>query len=158
MNRVLRTHARLLGGVLTIALAAIPALSSQIQPASRWNTDRSGLMARGYDVVAYFTEGRPVRGTAEFEHAWDGARWRFATAANRDAFAAAPQKYAPQYGGFCAYAVSRNYTADGDPQAWTIVDGRLFLNYSLSVRATWLKDRDANIAKGDANWPALSRK
>lgn len=158
MNVAVNTHARLLGGMLAIAIAAIPALFSQSQPVSRWNTDRSGLMARGYDVVAYVTEGKPVRGAAEFEHAWDGARWRFASAANRDAFAAAPQKYAPQYGGFCSYAVSRNYTADGDPQAWTVADGRLFLNYSLSVRELWLKERDTNIAKGDANWPALSRK
>ena len=150
--------ARLVGGVLTIALATFLTMFAQGQPVSRRNTDRSGLMARGYDVVAYLTEGKPVRGTAAFEHSWDGVRWRFSSAANRDAFAATPQKYAPQYGGFCAYAVSRNYTADVDPEAWTVVDGRLFLNYSLSVRAAWLKERDANIAKGDANWPALSRK
>jgi hypothetical protein len=146
--------------VLAAAVALVAAVASAQSPTTadiRLNTSRSGLMVDGYDVVAYFTESRPVRGRAEFEHQWQGARWRFASAAHRDAFAASPEKYAPQYGGFCAYAVSRNYTADIDPEAWMVQDGRLILNYSLEVRGLFQQDTPGNIRKADANWPGLSR-
>lgn len=125
--------------------------------APRVNVDRDGLTLKGYDVVAYFTDGKPVQGSPAFTTSWRGATWRFASAANRDTFVAAPEKYAPQFGGFCAWAVSRNYTADVDPAAWRIVDGRLVLNYSLSIRAQFEKDTAGNLAKADANWPGLSR-
>jgi hypothetical protein len=138
------------------AVALTATLSAQTSPAPRINKDRTLVALRGYDVVAYFTDAKPVAGRAEFEHRWQGARWRFDTAEHRDLFAAAPEKYAPQYGGFCAWAVSRNYTAPVDPKAWTIVNGRLYLNYSLDVQDTWSQDRAGNIAKADANWPALS--
>jgi hypothetical protein len=118
--------------------------------------DRAGAM-RGYDPVAYFTENRPVKGAAAFTHQWKGATWRFASAENRARFAAAPEKFAPQYGGYCAYAVANNYTASIDPQAWRIVDGKLYLNYSLAVRETWAKDIPGNISKADANWPGVLR-
>ncbi len=114
-----------------------------------------GLAISGYDPVAYFTESRARLGAAEFEHAWNGARWRFATAANLAAFVEAPAKYAPQYGGYCAWAVSRNYTYPADPQAWRIVGGRLFLNYDKQVQATWAQELEANIARADANWPGV---
>ena len=85
---------------------------------------------------------------------WKGAEWRFASAANRDLFSAEPEKYAPQFGGYCAFAVSLGYLAKGDPEAWTVHDGKLYLNYNKSVRKRWAKDIDGNIEKGDANWPA----
>ena len=113
---------------------------------------------RGYDPVAYFRDGKPVKGSPQFMHEWMGTQWRFANAANRDAFAAEPSKYAPQYGGYCAWAVSQGYTAEIDPDAWTIKDGKLYLNYSKSVQATWAKDIPGNIAKGDRNWPELKVK
>lgn len=113
---------------------------------------------RGYDPVAYFRDGKPVKGSPQFMHEWMGAQWRFANAANRDAFAAEPSKYAPQYGGYCAWAVSQGYTAEIDPDAWTIEGGKLYLNYSKSVQATWAKDVPGNIAKGDRNWPELKAK
>lgn len=115
-----------------------------------------GIAVRGTDVVAYFTEGRPVAGRAEFTHAWQGATWRFASAANRGRFAADPARYAPAYGGFCAYAVSEGYTAPIDPAAWKIVEGRLFLNYDRSVQRRWERDIPGRIARGDANWPRLA--
>ena len=115
-----------------------------------------GIAVRGTDVVAYFTEGRPVAGRAEFSHAWRGATWRFASAANRDRFAADPERYAPAYGGFCAFAVSEGYTAPIDPNAWRIVDGRLFLNYNRSVQRRWEQDIPGRVARGDANWPRLA--
>jgi hypothetical protein len=142
-----------LGLVMTTAAAQTPAGAID-----RLNTGRGGLVVAGYDVVAYFTDGRPVRGVPEHEMVWKGARWRFASREHRDLFARSPERYAPQYGGFCAYAVSRNYTATIDPEAWFIVEGRLFLNYSTGVRERWLAERDLNIKRGDANWPALSRK
>ena len=126
--------------------------------AQRVNTDRHGLAVKGYDVVAYFVDGRAVPGDAGFEHTVDGVRYRFASAANRDRFAQEPQRFLPQYGGFCAWAVSRGYTADTDPLAWRVVDGRLFLNYDRSVQKQWEGDVTGNVAKGDANWPGLSRK
>jgi YHS domain-containing protein len=115
-----------------------------------------GVAVRGTDVVAYFLQGRPVPGSAAHTHAWRGATWRFASAANRDRFAADPERYAPAYGGFCAYAVSEGYTAPIDPAAWRIVDGRLFLNYDRSVQRRWERDIPGRVARGDANWPGLA--
>lgn len=115
-----------------------------------------GLAVRGIDVVAYVPDGRPVQGLAAFTHSWQGTTWRFASAANRDRFAADPARYAPAYGGFCAYAVSEGYTAPIDPEAWKIVDGRLYLNYDRSVQRRWERDIPGRIARADANWPALS--
>lgn len=115
-----------------------------------------GIAVRGTDVVAYFAEGRPVPGGAAFTHAWQGATWRFASAANRDRFAADPARYAPAYGGFCAYAVSEGYTAPIDPAAWKIVDGRLFLNYDRAVQRRWERDIPGRIARADAHWPRLA--
>jgi hypothetical protein len=96
-----------------------------------------------------------VAGERRYEHEWQGATWRFASAANRDRFAAAPERYAPQYGGYCAWAVSQGYTAGIDPEAWTIVDGKLYLNYDREVQERWAADREANIRSADANWPQL---
>lgn len=109
----------------------------------------------GYDPVAYFTESKPVEGKDNITYDWNGSTWHFTSTDNRDAFAANPEKYAPQYGGYCAWAVSRGYTAPTVPEAWKIVDGRLYLNYSKSVQSRWEADVPGNIAKGDKNWPDL---
>ena len=139
-----------------VAVAAVLAIAlTTALAAERVNADRTGLAVKGYDVVAYFVDGRPVAGLPAFEHELDGVRYRFASAANRDRFVQEPRRYLPQYGGFCAWAVSRGYTADTDPLAWRIVDGRLFLNYDRSVQRTWEGDVRGNVAKGDANWPSL---
>ena len=114
-----------------------------------------GVAVGGYDPVAYFTEGKPVRGSRDISLEHDGATWRFATEASRAAFQADPAKYAPQYGGHCAWAVSQGYTAKGDPNAWSIVDGKLYLNYNRSVQRTWERNTASNIRKGDRNWPSL---
>ena len=113
------------------------------------------MAIEGTDPVAYFTEGKAVEGSSQFTHAWKGATWRFKDAANRDAFAANPEKYAPQFGGYCAWAVSQGYTAGIDPEAWTIHQGKLYLNYSKSVQEQWSEDIPGNIAKGRANWPKV---
>ena len=122
------------------------------------NVSRDQLALRGYDAVAYSTTGQPTQGSTSFEHRWNGAVWRFSTAANRDQFAKEPERYAPEFGGYCAYAVSRGYTADGDPDAWRIVDGRLYLNYSKRVQRLWEADIPGNIAKGRQNWPGVLAK
>ena len=130
-------------------------LATPILAVTPVNHDRSGLALQGYDTVAYFTDGRPVPGQAEFTHRWNGATWRFASREHRDLFAAAPEKYAPQYGGYCAKAVSENNTAAIDPQAWKIVDGKLYLNYSPKVQKIWEQDIPGRIASADKNWPGL---
>jgi YHS domain-containing protein len=117
----------------------------------------AGLALKGHDAVAYHLEGRAVRGRAVFTAHWAGARWRFASEANRAAFAADPARYAPAYGGFCAYAVARGYVAPIDPAAWRIIEGRLYLNYDLATRELWARDIPGEIARADANWPGLSR-
>ena len=131
--------------LIAITTASVLALAGS-QPGL--NVSRGQLALRGYDAVAYWIHGRPIRGAAEFEHRWNGGLWRFATAANRDTFAKDPSHYAPEFGGYCAWAVSRGYTADGDPNAWRIVDGKLYLNYSKRVQAMWEQDIPGNIAKG----------
>jgi hypothetical protein len=119
------------------------------------NADSRGLALRGYDAVAYFSEGRAAEGRADFIHDWNGARWLFQSAAARDEFARAPEAYAPQYGGYCAWAVGHGYTADGDPEAWKIVGGKLYLNYNEQVRAMWEQDVPRHVAAGDRNWPTF---
>lgn len=137
------------------ALVARPGYASQ--PYWYQNGDYA---ADGADVVAYFSLGKGadgVRGSDEFTADWNGAKWRFVSAENKAAFQANPEKYAPQFGGYCAWAVSQGYTAHGDRDAWTVEGGKLYLNYNRRIRNRWLKDPAGNIAKGEANWPgALS--
>jgi len=117
---------------------------------------QNGIAIAGADPVAYFTESTYVPGSDQFTYDWSGTTWQFASAENRDLFASNPNQYAPQYGGFCAWAVSQGYTAPVDPTAWKIVDNRLYLNYDRKVQARWEQDVPGNIAKADANWPAVA--
>lgn len=139
---------------LALALLASPARAAD--PVNK--TLLGGLAVDGYDVVAYFTDGKPVEGSKEHTHDWQGATWRFVSGAHREAFVAAPEKYAPQFGGYCAWAVANGYTYDADPEAWSIVDGKLYLNYNKKVQSQWAQDQAGNIAKGNANWPAVLKK
>jgi YHS domain-containing protein len=113
---------------------------------------------KGYDPVAYFTDGKPVKGDKQFTLEWNGATWFFASAEHRDLFKAEPEKYAPQYGGYCAWAVCQGNTADIDPDAWKIIGGRLYLNYDADIQEKWSADIPGNIQKADANWPKLLAK
>ena len=99
-----------------------------------------------------------MEGSAAFEHKWKGATWRFANAKNLEAFKADPEAYAPQYGGYCAWAVSQGYTASADPSAWRIVGKKLYLNYNREVQQNWEKDAAGNIVKADGNWPKVLEK
>ena len=121
-----------------------------------FSTDQGAI--RGHDPVAYFTDGKPVKGDSDINYVWEGATWHFAGDANRKKFIANPKKYAPAYGGYCAYAVANGYTASTDPQAWSVVDGRLYLNYSHSVKQRWEKNTSGYIRKANGNWPAVLSK
>lgn len=118
-------------------------------------TDGSGAAASGYDVVAYFTEQRPVDGSDAYTAQYEGATWRFSSAENRDLFIAQPTRYAPQYGGYCAYAVAKGATASTVPEAWKIVDGKLYLNYSTGIKSRWEGQQSEFIATADRNWPGV---
>lgn len=110
---------------------------------------------RGYDPVAYFTVGEPTPGEDKYSTKWQGAIYKFSSADNLALFKSSPEQYAPQYGGYCAYAVSKGATASTEPEAWTIVNGRLYLNFSTSVRKRWRKDIPGHIKAADRNWPGV---
>ena len=133
---------------------ATAAFAGKVDPIYK---DGSGLAIRGYDPVAYFAEQKPVKASGQFRYSWMGATWLFASAVNRDQFASNPAQYAPQYGGYCSYAVSKGHTASIDPEAWRIVDGKLYLNYSKGVQEKWAKDVPGNIQRADQNWPGLHK-
>jgi hypothetical protein len=146
---------------LTIALALIAAglvAGAAAYQKSQVNVSRGDHALQGYDAVEYWISGQATSGNPSFEHRWNNAVWRFSTAANRERFAKDPERYAPEFGGYCAYAVSRGYTANIDPNAWRIVDGRLYLNYSKRVQKLWEEDVPGNIAKGRQNWPGVLAK
>ncbi len=114
-----------------------------------------GAAIRGYDPVAYHTVGKPVRGSDKFVLSWNGALWKFSSRENLDLFTNDPEHYAPQYGGYCAWAAAQGYVASTIPEAWAIHEGKLYLNYSRRVQRNWNKDIPGYIAKGNANWPGI---
>ena len=117
--------------------------------------ETGGLAIRGYDPVAYFAEQRPVQGSTRYTSSYLGSMFHFATAENRAAFQANPARFAPQYGGFCAYGMALGYKAKIEPDAFTIVEGKLYLNYDRSVRDRWSRDIAGHIKKADRNWPTV---
>ena len=116
---------------------------------------KNNIAVNGYDVVAYFTQSKPVKGDEQHVVNWKETKWLFSSAAHAALFKENPEKYAPQYGGYCAYGCSRGYKAKTDPDAWSIVNGKLYLNYNLQVRDTWTKDIEHYIKKANANWPGI---
>lgn len=148
---------RLLYGicVMFVGMGIGGALTLRGQGSPAGINHKNGVAVQGYDMVAYFTEGTAVKGSAAFTHEWNGARWQFASAAHRDAFAQDPDRYAPAFGGFCAYGISRGYAVDIDPEAFAVVDGTLYLNYSKRVQRTWNQDRAGYIEKARQQWPKV---
>ena len=147
MTPILRTIS-LTFAMLLLAVTAAAAL----EPV---NQNRAGVAIEGHDPVAYFVDGAPRQGQSELSYEWNGATWLFASAENRKRFVAEPERYAPQYGGYCAWAVSENSVAGIDPSVWRIVDGKLYLNYSKKIGKRWAEDIPGRIARADANWPRL---
>ena len=137
------------------ALAAEPAVNTLKNSLFGGRTDTA---INGYDTVAYFTENKPVKGRDTFATDWMGAKWKFASQANLDLFKANPEKYAPQYGGYCAYGVTKDALVKVEPEQFTVRDGKLYLNYDADVQATWLKDPAGFIKAADAKFPALLKK
>lgn len=141
--------------VLLFSVAAVAGEAPKV------NVDSERIAIKGYDTVAYFTDGKAVKGSEEFEYEWLEARWRFASAEHRDLFAADPERYAPQYGGFCADAMAFGDTVAGNPEAWAIIEGKLYLNYAgpdgtdMSGHDDFVKESAAEIANADANWAKL---
>jgi YHS domain-containing protein len=135
-----------------IIIAATPATAAPV-----W-TGLLGTSAAvgGYDSVSYFS-GRPVEGSDRFTTVYKGAMFKFASAQNLATFRANPARFAPQYGGHCAWAAANNYRFAGDPRVWKIVDGKLYLNYNRDVQVKWEKDIPGLIAKGDVNWVSLGK-
>ena len=127
-------------------------------PSAAVNTDATGFVIRGYDPVAFFTEGRPLPGHPDLSAEYEGGTYLFATAANRDAFKAKPERYAPRYGGYCAYGVAVGKKFDIDPGSWRIVDGKLFFNLNPVILEKWSRESGEFIRKSEGNWPRIRSK
>jgi YHS domain-containing protein len=119
-------------------------------------SSRDDLAIRGYDTVAYFNDGKALKGNESFTFPWHGMTWYFLTKENRDLFAASPEKYAPQYDGYCAWAMTETRKAVTDPEVWKIVNGKLYLNCSRAAYEKWSRDIPGNIKKADENWLKLN--
>ncbi len=126
-------------------------------PQDKINVDSAEVAIKGYDTVAYFTEGKPMKGNKEFAHTWQETQWFFATADHRDRFASDPVSYTPQFGGFCAMAMSRGKVATIDPEVWTIVEGKLYLNFSKKFGEKFRNNSTENIKKAEAEWDKLQQ-
>ena len=140
----------------SIAFAGAMALSST-QAFARKVFSSSGIAIRGYDPVAYFKVSKPVKGKSNLKTKWNGSTWQFSSQSNLDAFKANPAKYAPAYGGYCAWAMSQGRVATTVPQAWDIKGGKLYLNYSLDIRRKWRTNIPKHIKLANAKWPRVSK-
>ena len=139
--------------VLALSLATLAQQKKRLL-----NLNEDGVAVQGYDVVAFFTDNKPVKGNVEFQSLFNGARYYFANADHKKLFDASPAKYEPQFGGFCAYAVSQGYTAKIDVDAFQIVDGRLILQYNKDIREKFNLDTPGNLKKAEKNWPEIVEK
>lgn len=141
--------------IKTLQVLVVPVLVASVSACTTLKTptfaDDAGAI-RGYDSVAYHTQQMPVKGSSEHSFIYNDAEWYFSSSENLDLFRRNPDRYAPQYGGYCAYAMSNGWVVSTDPDAWHIEDEKLYLNYSLGVRKTWLKDIPGYIAEADVNW------
>jgi YHS domain-containing protein len=143
--------------VILIMLAlAFSCACTKRGPVTPVNVTAEGVAIKGYDPVAYFIDKKPIKGVPEFEYIWHGAKWRFSSAAHLEMFRQSPDRYAPRYGGYCAYAVSQGKVADIDPDSWTVFDDRLYLNLNPDVKKLWEKDMRKYIRQADENWPEIS--
>lgn len=144
---------------LLSVLAAFPVAQAQT-PSGKIlvNVNDQGVALQGYDPVAFFSDGRPAKGDPSITTRHAGATYWFATPENKATFEAAPERYTPAFGGYCAYGASNGYTAKVEIDTWQIVDGRLLLNYNKSIRKKFDADRAAYLRKADANWPGIVEK
>lgn len=156
MNRILFLEDRVgcsMKFIITTFLLLLFGMALNAQEKSIYSTKAGAI--KGYDPVAYFTQGQAIEGSAKFSYQWMDAIWYFSNQTNLDAFKSDPEKYAPQFGGYCAYAVSQGYTYRSDPQAWKIVNGKLYLNYDKKIQTTWEANQSVFINAGHQNWPGV---
>ncbi len=112
---------------------------------------------QGYDPVAFFKEQKPVMGKKEFAFTWNNAAWYFSSSDNLEAFKSDPSRYAPQYGGYCAYGTAAGHKSPTQPETWTIVDDKLYFNYNAEVKKLWNKNQKELIEKANQNWPTVKK-
>ena len=134
------------------------AACSRTEGVKEVNTTAENVAIKGVDTVAYFTAETVVQGNPQYEFVWNGAKWLFSNPENLERFKQNPEKYAPQFGGYCSWAVSHGYTADGDPNAWKVVDGKLYLNYNQKVKEKWEAEQQKLIQDGEKNWREFKTK
>ena len=149
-----QTHLRVWSRFMGLATAGLLAIG--VARAEPVNEDH-GVAIKGYDPVAYFTDGKPVLGNFTITAQYDGATYRFASEDHKALFVKDPTKYLPQFGGFCAFGTANGHKADIDPAAFSIVDGKLYLNYSTEIQATWKQDIPGNIHKAEEAWPTVAK-
>lgn len=155
MNHVIRILSMTI--LLTVFAAGVSAAEpiNTLDRTGLWGYEPSGIALRGYDAVAYFTLGKPTEGKQAFETSWKGAKWRFASQQHLDMFVANPQKYAPQYGGYCAYGVAVGNLVKIEVDLWDIVDGKLYLNYNEDLQDKWRADIPGFIIEADGKFDRL---
>ena len=137
---------------LGLVLASAAAALSAGDPGLVATGPDNKVAIKGYDTVAYFTEGKARKGKTEFSASWNNAEWHFASPDHRDLFAADPERYVPQFGGFCARGIIKGKRVAADPEAWTIVDGKLYIKFNETVRDDWRKSPAENIQKAEEKW------
>lgn len=155
--RRIQTAAFALGMAFAVVAIVAPASSARAETPAVYVDRTQAAAVGGYDLTSYFA-GAPVRGSAQFAATHNGATYHFVNAENRARFLADPSAFLPQYGGYCAWAVSNNYTAPADPTAWRVVDGKLYLNYNAAVQERWARDIPARISSANTNWPNVLKK
>ena len=153
MKMKYRLHSYLLFCVIALSYSQV---SFAIKPVYSGGPERAAV--RGYDVVAYFTKNAPTKGVEKYSTSHLGATWFFSSPTNKALFIANPDKYMPQFGGYCAYAVAKNSSASIKPKYFTIYENKLYLNYSKSVHKKWIKDKDGYISSAKKNWQGLLNK
>jgi len=161
MNTIvsLSRRALLAASTATVIMVGLPGIAHAVKTTGgEYNTLYAGLGAKGYDVVAYFTDGKPTPGSDKHTAEYGGVTWQFVSSEHRDLFRADPAKYAPQFGGFCSWGVAQGKLFDIDPvNGWTIRDGKLYLNFNADLNKTFQKDTSGFVARASRNWPALNR-
>ncbi len=140
-----------------IYLATLVGLAAVVHAGEVINIDKNGLALQGYDPVGYFTDGKPVKGSAEFTASYKGGTYQFASAEHRDMFKESPAKYEPQFGGFCGYAASINKLAPIEVDKFQVLHDRLILQHNKKAWDLWHQDVEGNLKKADANWPTLTQ-
>ncbi|NKB52882.1 MAG: YHS domain-containing protein [Rhizobiaceae bacterium] len=156
IRRLMPTLTLLTACLIFVALPQSSVLAKS--PVAELNLSSSGLALRGIDPVSYFKSKKPIKGSKEITALHGGGTYRFASQQNKDTFLANPVKYLPAYGGFCSYGAASSYKVDGDPNVWSIVDGKLYLNINKSVDRSWDRRRDYYIRTADKIWPKISKK